>query len=121
MQLRIRNAKIGTRESKSDELESGYFQGLNRHYQCIIRGRFKREGIPMIHTFSGQTFARRLKLPAPLILQRGVKIMSFFAPIKVGNCNLRTSLYTAFTVAMPTTFSILSCIIRTSLFTTLPK
>jgi hypothetical protein len=98
MQLRIRNAKIGTRESKSDELESGYFQGLNRHYQCIIRGRFKREGIPMIHTFSGQTFARRLKLPAPLILQRGVKIMSFFAPIKVGNCNLRTSLYTAFTV-----------------------
>ena len=41
--------------------------------------------------------------------------------LKVGNCNLRTSLYTAFTEAMPITFSILFCIIRTSLFTTLPK
>jgi hypothetical protein len=81
MQLRIRNAKVGEGESKTDESESGYFYGLNRHYQCIIRGRFKRQGIPMIHTFSGQTFTRRLKLPAPLIVQGGVKIMSFFAPM----------------------------------------
>lgn len=81
IQLRIRNAKIGQGELRTEELESGYFHGLNRHYQCIIQGRFKRQGIPMIHTFSGQTFTRRLKLPAPLIVQGGVKIMSFFAPM----------------------------------------
>lgn len=85
MQLRIRNAKRLKGTPKTNELETGYFKGLNRHYQCVVRGRFKRQGIPMIHTYSGQLFQKPLKLPAQFIVQGGMKIMSFFAPMIQAN------------------------------------
>lgn len=46
--LRVR----GSRCVSEEQLEQGYFHGLNRRYQVVIRGRFKRE-IPWTECYSG--------------------------------------------------------------------
>mmetsp|Transcript_2907 Transcript_2907/g.5447 ORF Transcript_2907/g.5447 Transcript_2907/m.5447 type:complete len:591 (+) Transcript_2907:238-2010(+) len=78
LQMRIRHTQGTTREPYNDSI--GYFSGLNRHYQCVIQGRFKREGIPMIRCVTGQTFSDPLNLPPAYVVKGGIRIMNFFAP-----------------------------------------
>jgi hypothetical protein len=78
LQMRIRHAQGTTCEPYNDSY--GYFSGLNRHYQCVIQGRFKRDGIPMIRCVAGQTFSDPLNLPPSYVVKGGIRIMNFFAP-----------------------------------------
>jgi len=77
MHVRVR----GSYETiKKGNNRADYFKGVNRHYQVIVRGCFKKDGIPMIECVSGQVFDRPLKLPAPYILKGVVKVLKFFSP-----------------------------------------
>lgn len=78
LQVRIRRANGTTPEPYDDTI--GYFNGLNRHYQCVIQGRFKLEGIPMIRCVAGQSFTEPLNLPPAYIVKGGIRIMNLFAP-----------------------------------------
>jgi len=78
MQVRIRNSNGTTPEPREDS--TGYFDGLNRTYQCVVQGRFKREGIPMISCIAGQSFTKPLNLPPTYIAKGIIRVMNFFAP-----------------------------------------
>lgn len=78
LQMRIRYAQGTNREPYNDSF--GYFSGLNRHYQCVIQGRFKRDDIPMTRCVAGQTFSDPLNLPPAYVVKGGIRIMNFFAP-----------------------------------------
>ena len=78
LQVRIRKASGTTPGPYNDSI--GYFSGLNRHYQSVIQGRFKRDGIPMIRCVAGQSFTGPLNLPPAYIVKGGIRIMNFFAP-----------------------------------------
>lgn len=78
LHVRIRNSNATSPEPR--EGSTGYFDGLNRTYQCVVQGRFKREGIPMIRCVAGQSFTQHLNLP-PIYVAKGIiRIMNFFAP-----------------------------------------
>ena len=77
--LRIRNAQ-GTTPKPYDD-SSGYFTGMNRRYQTVVRGMFKKEGVAMTDCVTGQVLNRKCgKLPPKVILRGAVKIISYFAP-----------------------------------------
>ena len=60
--------------------EKGYFAGLNRRYQVVIRGKFKQE-VPLTGLVSGFVMDRPYgKLPPKWIMKGAVKVLSFFAP-----------------------------------------
>ena len=76
--LRLRHSE-GTTPLPYDD-NKGYFQGMNRRYQALIRGRFK-ENIPLTELVTGMQFKRPCgKLPPKWILRGGLKVLSFFAP-----------------------------------------
>ncbi len=76
--LRIRFTEGTTPEPYDDS--KGYFKGVNRRYQAVIQGRFKKS-IPFIELVTGFQFDRPCgKLPAKWILRGGIKVLSFFAP-----------------------------------------
>jgi len=76
--LRLRHAEGTTPEPYDDT--KGYFRGLNRRYQALVRGRFKKS-IPLTELVTGFKFNRRLgKLPPKWILRGALKVLSFFAP-----------------------------------------
>jgi hypothetical protein len=76
--LRLRFSEGSTREPYDDS--KGYFSGVNRRYQAIVRGRFKKE-IPLTELVTGFRLKRSCgKLPPKWILRGGLKVISFFAP-----------------------------------------
>ena len=78
LMLRLRYCNGTTRAPYQDD--QGYFTGMNRRYQAVVRGRFKKElswtecktGFVLDHAAG--------KLPAKWILKGAVKVLSFFAP-----------------------------------------
>jgi len=77
--VRIRNSQ-GTTPAPYDD-SFGYFSGMNRRYQTIVRGMFKKDGIAMTSCITGQVLDRKCgKLPPKLVLRGAVKIISYFAP-----------------------------------------
>jgi Protein of unknown function (DUF1769) len=76
--LRLRFIEGTTPEPYDDE--KGYFKGVNRRYQTVVRGRFKKP-LPLSHMVNGFRCDRKFgKLPAKWILRGGMKVLSFFAP-----------------------------------------
>jgi hypothetical protein len=76
--LRLRFSEGTTPEPYDDT--KGYFKGVNRRYQAIVRGRFKKS-IPLTQLVTGFQFNRPCgKLPAKWILRGGLKVLGFFAP-----------------------------------------
>eukprot|EP00559_Dactyliosolen_fragilissimus_P005902 CAMPEP_0184861280 /NCGR_PEP_ID=MMETSP0580-20130426/6000_1 /TAXON_ID=1118495 /ORGANISM="Dactyliosolen fragilissimus" /LENGTH=833 /DNA_ID=CAMNT_0027358707 /DNA_START=17 /DNA_END=2518 /DNA_ORIENTATION=- len=79
LMIRVRHSNGSTPEPYNDNY--GYFSGVNRQYQCVIQGRFKKGNIPMTECVTGQIFTRPLtKLPHRLICRGAIKVLSFFAP-----------------------------------------
>ncbi|KAL3941624.1 MAG: hypothetical protein SGBAC_004038 [Bacillariaceae sp.] len=76
--LRLRFSEGTTPEPYDDN--TGYFKGLNRRYQAIVRGRFKKQ-IPLTELSTGFRFERPCgKLPPKWILRGAIKVLKFFAP-----------------------------------------
>jgi hypothetical protein len=76
--LRLRFIEGTTPEPYDDT--KGYFKGVNRRYQTVVRGRFKK-ALPFTHMVNGFRCDRKFgKLPAKWILKGGMKVISFFAP-----------------------------------------
>ena len=76
--IRLRYSNGTTREPYQDD--RGYFTGMNRRYQTVIRGRFK-EPMSWTDCRTGFVLDRPAgKLPAKWILKGGIKVLSFFAP-----------------------------------------
>jgi len=78
LHMRIRGTNGSTKGAYDDSF--GYFSGLNRHYQVVIRGFFKKEGIPLTECITGQVFRKPVKTPGPYVSKALVKVMNFFAP-----------------------------------------
>ena len=78
LMLRLRHCNGTTRDPYRDD--RGYFTGMNRRYQAVIRGRFKKE-LQWTQCKTGFVLDRPAgKLPPKWILKGGVKVLSFFAP-----------------------------------------
>lgn len=76
--LRLRGTE-GTTPAPYDD-SKGYFAGMNRRYQVVIQGRFKKE-IPWTDCTTGIQLERRCgRLPARWIVNGAVKVIGFFAP-----------------------------------------
>mmetsp|Transcript_35739 Transcript_35739/g.86485 ORF Transcript_35739/g.86485 Transcript_35739/m.86485 type:complete len:657 (-) Transcript_35739:134-2104(-) len=76
--LRLRFSEGTTPEPYDDN--TGYFKGLNRRYQALVRGRFKKQ-IPLTELSTGFCFERPCgKLPPKWILRGAIKVLKFFAP-----------------------------------------
>lgn len=76
--LRLRFIEGTTPDPYDDS--KGYFKGVNRRYQTVVHGRFKKP-LPLTHMVNGYKCNRRFgKLPAKWILKGGMKVLSFFAP-----------------------------------------
>lgn len=76
--LRIRHAEGSTEKPYNDE--TGYFAGVNRRYQVVIRGRPLR-ALPLTELTTGFQLSRPCgKLPPKWILRGALKLVSFFAP-----------------------------------------
>jgi len=77
--IRIRNSN-GTTQAPYDD-SFGYFTGMNRRYQAVVRGMFKKDGIAMTDCVTGQVLDRKCgKLPPKMLLRGAIKVVSFFAP-----------------------------------------
>lgn len=78
LMLRLRYSNGTTRAPYRDD--RGYFTGMNRRYQAVVRGRF-REELMWTECRTGMVLDRPAgKLPAKWILKGAVKVLSFFAP-----------------------------------------
>jgi hypothetical protein len=76
--IRLRYSNGTTKVPYRDD--RGYFTGMNRRYQTVIRGRFK-ESMSWTECRTGLVLDRPAgKLPAKWILKGGIKVLSFFAP-----------------------------------------
>ena len=76
--LRLRHTE-GTTPNPYDD-SRGYFVGMNRRYQAVLRGRFK-ESIQMTECVTGLQLDRRCgKLPPKWIVKSAIKLIGFFAP-----------------------------------------
>jgi hypothetical protein len=78
LMLRLRFTEGTTKEAYNDG--KGYFAGMHRRYQAVVRGRFKKS-IPFTELVTGFQLQRPCgRLPAKWILRGGLKVLSFFAP-----------------------------------------
>ena len=69
----------GTTKTPYDD-SKGYFAGMNRRYQVVIRGKFLDE-IPWTQLVAGLELERPCgKLPPKWITKGALKVVSFFAP-----------------------------------------
>lgn len=76
--LRIRHTKGTTAQPYDDN--KGYFHGVNRRYQAVIRGRFKTP-LPWTDLLTGFHLERPCgRLPPKFIVKSALKVISFFAP-----------------------------------------
>lgn len=58
-----------------------YFDGKKRQFQVIVKGRFKKDDIPMNECVTGQAFDRSAgKLPARLMVNTFIKFIATLAP-----------------------------------------
>jgi Protein of unknown function (DUF1769) len=82
--VRLRHVKGGStstnpQAAKYDD-NIGYFAGLNRRYQVVVRGKFKRE-VPFTDLVAGSVMDRPYgRLPPKWIMKGAIKVLSFFAP-----------------------------------------
>mgnify|MGYP005850026213 CR=1 FL=1 len=84
MMLRLRHVEGGATSTHPDcatyKDDRGYFAGLNRRYQVVIRGKFRKD-MPMTGMVSGLVMDRPAgRLPPKWIVKGAVKVLSFFAP-----------------------------------------
>ncbi|CAB9497488.1 expressed unknown protein [Seminavis robusta] len=82
--VRLRHVDGGATNTDPKTMEYddnvGYFAGLNRRYQVVIRGKFKSE-IPYTDLFAGMVMNRPYgRLPPKWIMKGAIKVLSFFAP-----------------------------------------
>lgn len=64
-----------------NQRNASYFDGKKRKFQVVIKGRFKREGIPMADCVTGQAFDRPAgKVPARMLVNTFIKFVSTLAP-----------------------------------------
>lgn len=82
--VRLRHVEGGATSADASLLEyddeQGYFAGLNRRYQVVIRGKFKKE-MPVTELVAGCAMDRPVgRLPPKWIMKGAVKVLSFFAP-----------------------------------------
>ena len=76
--IRIRNTEGTTPEAYDDN--RGYFHGVNRRYQAVIRGRFKR-ALPWTDLLTGFHLDKPCgRLPPKFMVKSALKVISFFAP-----------------------------------------
>lgn len=76
--VRVRHAEGTTPEPYDDS--KGYFAGMNRRYQIVIRGQFL-ESIPWTSCVAGVELDRPVgNLPPKWIVNGALKVVSFFAP-----------------------------------------
>lgn len=76
--LRIRHTEGTTPEPYDDN--KGYFKGMNRRYQCCIRGRFKK-ALPFTQLTTGFRLDRQFgNLPSKWVIKSAMKVVRFFAP-----------------------------------------
>jgi len=76
--VRLRHSHGTTPDPYDDKV--GYFAGMNRRYQAVIRGRFK-EPIPFTQCLTGFQLSKPVgKLPPKWIVKGALKVISFFAP-----------------------------------------
>ena len=76
--LRIRYSEGTTPEPYDDN--KGYFKGMNRRYQCCIRGRFKK-ALPFTQLTTGFRLDRQFgNLPSKWVIKSALKVVRFFAP-----------------------------------------
>jgi hypothetical protein len=76
--LRIRHTE-GTTPQAYDDTQ-GYFNGVNRRYQAVVRGQFK-QALPWTDLLTGFHLAKPCgKLPPKWIIKSALKVISFFAP-----------------------------------------
>jgi hypothetical protein len=63
------------------ELSPYYFDGKKRQFQVMIKGRFKKDDIPMNECVTGQAFDRPAgKLPARFMVNTFIKFIATLAP-----------------------------------------
>jgi hypothetical protein len=78
MLVRLRHTLGTTPEPYNDQI--GYFVGMNRRYQVVMRGRFKRS-IPWTRCVAGLELTRKTaRLPAKYVVKGAMKVIGFFAP-----------------------------------------
>lgn len=78
MLVRVRYAEGTTQQPYDDS--KGYFKGMNRRYQIVIRGHFLEE-IPVTQCVAGIQLERPVgNLPPKWIMNGALKVISFFAP-----------------------------------------
>lgn len=76
--VRLRHAEGTTERPYNDD--EGYFCGMHRRYQIVIRGKF-REAVNWTDLTAGMELERPCgKLPPKWILKSALKVVSFFAP-----------------------------------------
>lgn len=76
--LRIRHSAGTTAEPYRDD--TGYFAGMNRRYQAVVRGHFKST-FPLTDCLTGFRLERPCgRLPAKFVVKSALKVVSFFAP-----------------------------------------
>ncbi|GAX13170.1 hypothetical protein FisN_17Hh100 [Fistulifera solaris] len=76
--LRLRKSE-GTTPQKYDD-SIGYFANMNRRYQVVVRGRFRKD-IRWTECLTGFELSRPCgKLPPKWMLNGALKVLSFFAP-----------------------------------------
>ena len=78
MLLRMRHTEGTTKEPYSDN--KGYFHGMNRRYQVVMRGRFKKS-VDWTDCFAGLQLERPVtNMPPKYVVKGALKVISFFAP-----------------------------------------
>ena len=76
--VRVRGSEGSTAQPYDDS--KGYFSGMNRRYQIVIRGKFL-EQVPWTQCVAGIQLERPVvNLPPKWILSGALKVVSFFAP-----------------------------------------
>jgi len=76
--LRIRHSEGTTKLPYDDSI--GYFAGMNRRYQAVISGKFKK-AIPITECTTGFVMERPAgKLPPKWLFKSALRVVSFFAP-----------------------------------------
>ncbi|GKY97123.1 hypothetical protein MPSEU_000670700 [Mayamaea pseudoterrestris] len=76
--LRIRHTEGTTPHAYDDS--RGYFDGVNRRYQAVIRGQFK-QALPWTDLLTGFHLDKPCgRLPPKFIVKSALKVISFFAP-----------------------------------------
>jgi hypothetical protein len=76
--IRIRHTEGTTPQAYDDS--RGYFNGVNRRYQAVIRGQFKQV-LPWTDLLTGFHLDKPCgRLPPKFIVKSALKVISFFAP-----------------------------------------